>query len=225
VNLDFCSRKKVADNSQDPTLNLEYTGYPTGTLYLGFWSFIGEFGSALQILNNTYLGSFLLAVYLLFANILLVNLLIAMMADTYSVIRENSDLEWKFSRYSLIQEYSFANLLPPPLNLILYFIQMIYYIINCSFTKPHVLDMEGNGIYRKNKKEDNQVKELLEHYKEAFLEHEELNLKESVENSIQMVRDRVDLINLHRVEDRDYMESKFKSLEQLLQKISGEPNK
>jgi len=80
-------------------------------------------------------------------------------------------------------------------------------------------------LFRKNKKDEHQVRELLEHYKESFLEQEESNLKESVEHRIQTVRDRVDLINIHRAEDREYMESKFKSLENLLQKMAGEPNK
>ncbi|XP_062918446.1 transient receptor potential cation channel subfamily M member 4-like [Mobula hypostoma] len=67
--------------------------------------------------TNTYanwLVILLLTIFLLVANILLVNLLIAMFSYTFSKVQENSDIYWKFQRYKLIVEYHKRPALPPP---------------------------------------------------------------------------------------------------------------
>ncbi|PWA29909.1 hypothetical protein CCH79_00018945 [Gambusia affinis] len=56
----------------------------------------------------------LLVVYLLFTNIVLVNLLIAMFSATFSKVQEHSDIYWKFQRYNLIVEYHYRPCLAPP---------------------------------------------------------------------------------------------------------------
>ncbi|ELW47146.1 Transient receptor potential cation channel subfamily M member 4 [Tupaia chinensis] len=57
----------------------------------------------------------LLIVFLLVANILLVNLLIAMFSHTFGKVQGNSDLYWKTQRYSLIREFHSRPALAPPL--------------------------------------------------------------------------------------------------------------
>uniref|UniRef100_A0A4W3HMT6 Transient receptor potential cation channel, subfamily M, member 2 n=1 Tax=Callorhinchus milii TaxID=7868 RepID=A0A4W3HMT6_CALMI len=47
----------------------------------------------------------LLCIYLLFTNILLLNLLIAMFNYTFQLVQENTDKIWKFQRCHLIEEY------------------------------------------------------------------------------------------------------------------------
>lgn len=49
--------------------------------------------------------------------IVLINLLIAMMSNTYSRIEEQSDIEWKFGRAKLIQNMNRTLSTPSPLNL------------------------------------------------------------------------------------------------------------
>ncbi|XP_078093553.1 transient receptor potential cation channel subfamily M member 5-like [Mustelus asterias] len=56
----------------------------------------------------------LLTIFLLVANILLVNLLIAMFSYTFNKVQENSDIYWKFQRYNLIVEYHQRPALAPP---------------------------------------------------------------------------------------------------------------
>ncbi|XP_023205278.1 transient receptor potential cation channel subfamily M member 4-like [Xiphophorus maculatus] len=56
----------------------------------------------------------LLVIYLLFTNIVLVNLLIAMFSHTFSKVQEHSDIYWKFQRYNLIVEYHYRPCLAPP---------------------------------------------------------------------------------------------------------------
>ncbi|MBN3304855.1 TRPM5 protein, partial [Amia calva] len=56
----------------------------------------------------------LLVIYLLVANIVLLNLLIAMFSYTFSKVQERSDIYWKFQRYNLIVEYHSRPALAPP---------------------------------------------------------------------------------------------------------------
>ncbi|XP_061579658.1 transient receptor potential cation channel subfamily M member 2 isoform X2 [Cololabis saira] len=57
----------------------------------------------------------MLCIYLLFANILLLNLLIAIFNFTFQEVQDNTDRIWKFQRYQLIKEYHSRPVFPPPL--------------------------------------------------------------------------------------------------------------
>ncbi|XP_041856895.1 transient receptor potential cation channel subfamily M member 4a [Melanotaenia boesemani] len=65
-----------------------------------------------------WLVAILLVIYLLFSNIVLVNLLIAMFSYTFSKVQEHSDTYWKFQRYNLIVEYHSRPCLAPPFIII-----------------------------------------------------------------------------------------------------------
>ncbi|XP_077983335.1 short transient receptor potential channel 3-like [Glandiceps talaboti] len=66
---------------------------------------------------NSSMGFVLYAVFLL-ANLMLVNLCIAMMSDTYAKLQENIDVEWKFVRTTIWLQYIRGPVLPSPFNLI-----------------------------------------------------------------------------------------------------------
>ncbi|XP_008402157.1 transient receptor potential cation channel subfamily M member 2-like isoform X2 [Poecilia reticulata] len=61
-----------------------------------------------------WLTIIMLCVYLLFANILLINLLIAIFNYTFEEVHDNTDRIWKFQRYQLIKEYYSRPAPPPP---------------------------------------------------------------------------------------------------------------
>ncbi|XP_026232352.1 transient receptor potential cation channel subfamily M member 2 [Anabas testudineus] len=61
-----------------------------------------------------WLTIIMICVYLLFANILLLNLLIAIFNFTFQEVQDNTDRIWKFQRYELIKEYYSRPALPPP---------------------------------------------------------------------------------------------------------------
>ncbi|KAJ8033227.1 Ankyrin-1 [Holothuria leucospilota] len=56
--------------------------------------------------------------YLVITLIILINLLIAMMSDTYQRIQAQSDVEWKFGRAKLIRKMNRTSATPSPLNLL-----------------------------------------------------------------------------------------------------------
>ncbi|XP_060065040.1 transient receptor potential cation channel subfamily M member-like 2 [Ylistrum balloti] len=65
-----------------------------------------------------YVVPILMGFYMMIANILLLNLLIAMFSNTFQKVQENSDLYWCFQRFTLIYDYSCRPVLPPPLILV-----------------------------------------------------------------------------------------------------------
>ncbi|XP_039593324.1 transient receptor potential cation channel, subfamily N, member 1 isoform X2 [Polypterus senegalus] len=67
--------------------------------------------------------NFIFGVYLVVTVIVLINLLIAMMSDTYQRIQAQSDTEWKFGRAMLIRDMNRKSGTPSPFNLftVLYF--------------------------------------------------------------------------------------------------------
>ncbi|XP_077983196.1 short transient receptor potential channel 3-like [Glandiceps talaboti] len=66
---------------------------------------------------NSTMGFFLYGIFLL-ASLMLVNLCIAMMSDTFAKLQENIDIEWKFVRTTLWLQYIQGPVLPSPYNLI-----------------------------------------------------------------------------------------------------------
>uniref|UniRef100_A0A8D0GQK8 Ion transport domain-containing protein n=1 Tax=Sphenodon punctatus TaxID=8508 RepID=A0A8D0GQK8_SPHPU len=68
---------------------------------------------------------FVFGVYLIVTLIVLINLLIAMMSNTYQRIQAQSDTEWKFGRAVLIRDMTRKSGTPSPFNL---FTNLFYYI-------------------------------------------------------------------------------------------------
>ena len=65
-------------------------------LFVPLWGFLGEVGP-LDSFNTV--GDMWMLLYVFLTTVVLVNLLVAMMADTYSRVRENSQIEALAARY------------------------------------------------------------------------------------------------------------------------------
>ncbi|XP_077985600.1 short transient receptor potential channel 4-like [Glandiceps talaboti] len=81
-------------------------------------------------------GLILYAFYYVIAVVVLLNLLIAVMSDTYSKIEANADSEWKFSRSEMwVVFFEEGSTLPPPFNIlpslktVFGFFRSLYYLI------------------------------------------------------------------------------------------------
>jgi hypothetical protein len=66
----------------------------------------------------TVLVAPLVGLYLIVSNIMLVNLLIAMLSSTYARVEESSIELWRFQFYELVQEYHNRSVAPPPLSIV-----------------------------------------------------------------------------------------------------------
>ncbi|XP_041056739.1 transient receptor potential cation channel subfamily M member 2 isoform X2 [Carcharodon carcharias] len=104
----------------------------------------------------------LLCLFLLFSNILLLNLLIAMFNYTFQLIQENTDKIWKFQRYPLIEEYYCRPPAPPPFIIF-----------------SHVFLLIEQMTKRKAKQKHNKFKKQLDDKEEAELLTWEAIIKEN----------------------------------------------
>ncbi|XP_046862983.1 serine/threonine-protein phosphatase 6 regulatory ankyrin repeat subunit A-like [Xenia sp. Carnegie-2017] len=81
--------------------------------------------------------------YCLITIIVLINLLIAMMSDTYRRIQAQSDLEWKFGRAKLIRSLEQSTLTPAPLNLLTTawkYIRLVHKL-RCVCCRPDIIEV------------------------------------------------------------------------------------
>ncbi|KAL1527371.1 hypothetical protein AB1Y20_016041 [Prymnesium parvum] len=94
-----------------PTLGARQTGElatweSTGPFQLPFWAMFGEFGELADVSEHgSWPGTALLWSYTFVSQVLMVNLLIAMMTETYQNIKQNADDEWKFRRVFIVDEF------------------------------------------------------------------------------------------------------------------------
>ncbi|XP_040913185.1 transient receptor potential cation channel subfamily M member 2 [Toxotes jaculatrix] len=78
-----------------------------------------------------WLTIIMLCIYLLFANILLLNLLIAIFNFTFQEVQDNTDRIWKFQRYELIKEYHSRPAAPPPFIILSHLYLFIRNVVLC----------------------------------------------------------------------------------------------
>ncbi|CAD5115014.1 DgyrCDS4036 [Dimorphilus gyrociliatus] len=99
-------------------------------IYIPYWQMYGDLfldhvegnsdncnstiGSDNPCPKKSVLAVVLFAIYMVITNVLLLNLLIAMFANTFERVQENSEKVWKYYRYNLIQEYFDRPTLAPP---------------------------------------------------------------------------------------------------------------
>ncbi|XP_055975296.1 transient receptor potential cation channel subfamily M member 2 isoform X2 [Sorex fumeus] len=129
----------------------------------------------------------LLCLYLLFTNILLLNLLIAMFNYTFQQVQEHTDQIWKFQRHDLIEEYQDRPPAPPPLILLSHL---------HLFVKRVVLKIPARRHRQlKNKLEKNEEAALLSwelYLKESYLQSQQLLQRQRPEHKIQDISGKVD---------------------------------
>ena len=70
----------------------------------------------------------ILAMWLIFSNVLLINLLIAKFNNIYLSVEAKSSILWKFNRYSVIEEFRLKPLLPAPVIVISHLRKLIKFV-------------------------------------------------------------------------------------------------
>ncbi|XP_074859743.1 transient receptor potential cation channel subfamily M member 2 [Carettochelys insculpta] len=160
-----------------------------------------------------WLTVILLCLYLLFTNILLLNLLIAMFNYTFQQVQEHTDQIWKFQRHDLIEEYHGRPAAPPPfilLNHLQLFVKRV--LLRQRPKRPKQL---------KEKLEKNEEAALLSwemYLKENYLQHRQSQEKQNMEQKIRDIADRVDelaeLLDLDGVKRTGLVEQRLSGLEE-----------
>ncbi|XP_067431535.1 transient receptor potential cation channel subfamily M member 4-like isoform X2 [Thunnus thynnus] len=152
-----------------------------------------------RTLYSNWLVVILLVIYLLVTNILLINLLIAMFSYTFSEVQANSDIYWKFQRYTLIVQYHSRPSLAPPLIIFSHINLFIKRTIRkVPSVKIHhfVLQLKGKAANRLMTWETIQ--------KEDFLTAQNKIQKSSDSERLKRMSVKVDGVVKHLTETRDF---------------------
>ncbi|CAH2076053.1 unnamed protein product, partial [Iphiclides podalirius] len=95
---------------------------------------------------TNYLFKIVFGIYMLVSVVVLINLLIAMMSDTYQRIQAQSDIEWKYGLSKLIRNMHRTNTAPSPLNLVTTWLMWLIHRCKSRLTKkkrPSLVHMIG----------------------------------------------------------------------------------
>ncbi|XP_066542683.1 transient receptor potential cation channel subfamily M member 2-like [Hoplias malabaricus] len=163
-----------------------------------------------------WLTIIMLCVYLLFANILLLNLLIAIFNYTFTEVQDNTDIIWKLQRNELIREYYSRPALPPPFILLSHLYILVKRV--CLQNSP-----DKNSEFRQ-KLTPEKEKNLLSwesSMKENYLALQRQNRNQSVEHRIQDTAEKVGIISELLEQDHEYgSDGMAKRLAQLEEQVS-----
>eukprot|EP00026_Physarum_polycephalum_P000719 Phypoly_transcript_00720.p1 GENE.Phypoly_transcript_00720~~Phypoly_transcript_00720.p1 ORF type:complete len:1269 (+),score=165.16 Phypoly_transcript_00720:288-4094(+) len=173
--------------------------FPNGSMGAGFTAILGDLGNdTMEWMTHTRFGVAVVLLYSLVTQVMLVNLLIAMMGNTYTVVKDNSDKEWKFYRYTLIADYNASSTCPPPFNII----YMIYRKVK-RFRNRYALPKPPSTSNEKA------VNKIMKDATERVIEQEEAKVKYALPAVSGSIHEHMRLLNTQRDNDRLYLEQKM----------------
>uniref|UniRef100_A0A3Q2DQ28 Transient receptor potential cation channel, subfamily M, member 1b n=2 Tax=Cyprinodon variegatus TaxID=28743 RepID=A0A3Q2DQ28_CYPVA len=157
---------------------------------------------------GAWLTPAIMACYLLVANILLVNLLIAVFNNTFFEVKSISNQVWKFQRYQLIMTFHDRPILPPPLIILSH----LYILFNRLFRRcvkkkqEGELDEKDRGLkLRLNPEELKNLYEFEEQCVEEHFREKEDEQQSSSDERIKVTSERVEnmAMRLEEVNERE----------------------
>ncbi|XP_049876563.1 transient receptor potential cation channel trpm isoform X10 [Pectinophora gossypiella] len=133
-----------------------------------------------------------MTVYLLIANILLINLLIAVFNNIFNEVNEVSHQVWMFQRFTVVMEYEQKPVLPPPLIIFCHIYATCKWITRNVSHKRFQYD---NGLKLFLEKEDmERLYDFEEECVEGYFREQEVKLSNSMEERVRNTTDRVENI-------------------------------
>uniref|UniRef100_A0A8C6N8L4 Transient receptor potential cation channel subfamily M member 3 n=1 Tax=Melopsittacus undulatus TaxID=13146 RepID=A0A8C6N8L4_MELUD len=156
---------------------------------------------------GAWLTPAIMACYLLVANILLVNLLIAVFNNTFFEVKSISNQVWKFQRYQLIMTFHDRPVLPPPMIIFSH----IYIIIKriCCRCRKGEGDQDERDRGLKLFLNDEELKKLYEFEEqcvEEYFQEKEDEQQSSNDERIRVTSERVENMSmrLEEVNEREH---------------------
>jgi transient receptor potential cation channel subfamily M member 3 len=145
-----------------------------------------------------------MSMYLLIANILLINLLIAVFNNIFNETNSISHQVWMFQRFTVVMEYQQKPVLPPPLIAFCHFYSLLKYLIRKTKNLKEVRD---NGLKLFLEKDDlEKLYDFEEECVEGFFHEQNCILQQSTEERIRNTDDRVETMT-QKIEDINVKEN------------------
>ncbi|KAI1889620.1 hypothetical protein AGOR_G00164800 [Albula goreensis] len=157
---------------------------------------------------GAWLTPAIMACYLLVANILLVNLLIAVFNNTFFEVKSISNQVWKFQRYQLIMTFHDRPVLPPPLIIFSHiYIVLKRLCCRCRRRQEGDLDERDHGLkLALNPEELKNLYEFEEQCVEEYFREKEDEEQSSNNERIRVTSERVENMSmrLEEVNEREH---------------------
>jgi transient receptor potential cation channel subfamily M member 3 len=164
----------------------------------------GENPDQKPCLPGQWITPIAMAMYLLIANILLINLLIAVFNNIFNETNSISHQVWMFQRFTVVMEYQQKPVLPPPLIAFCHFYSLLKY---CIRKTKNLKEVRDNGLKLFLERDD---LEKLYDFEEECVEgyfHEQNNiLLQSTEERIKNTDERVETMT-QKIEDINIKEN------------------
>ncbi|KAI8420340.1 hypothetical protein MSG28_008865 [Choristoneura fumiferana] len=145
-----------------------------------------------KCVTGRWITPIVMTIYLLVANILLINLLIAVFNNIFNEVNEVSHQVWMFQRFTVVMEYERKPVLPPPI------IIFCHIYATCKWVTRNVSHQRfqyDNGLKLFLEKEDmERLYDFEEECVEGYFREQEVKLSNSMEERVRNTTDRVEHI-------------------------------
>ncbi|XP_050299656.1 transient receptor potential cation channel trpm isoform X2 [Anthonomus grandis grandis] len=145
-----------------------------------------------------WISPVIMSVYLLVANILLINLLIAVFNNIFNEVNSIAHQVWMFQRFTVVMEYEQKPLLPPPFIIFCHIFLLIKYIRRKLEGKEESYD-NGLKLFL-DRDEMERLYDFEEDCVEGYFAEQENKLQQSTEERIKVTTERIEHLT-QKVED------------------------
>ncbi|XP_034942381.1 transient receptor potential cation channel trpm isoform X2 [Chelonus insularis] len=167
----------------------------------------GDEPGMIPCLPGRWITPAVMSMYLLVANILLINLLIAVFNNIFIEVNAVAHQVWMFQRFTVVMEYEQKPVLPPPLIVINHIYLLVKYIMR-YITQHEMRSVEtyDNGLKLFLEADDmERLYDFEEDCVEGYFREQELKLQMSTEERVKLTTERVE--NMYqKIEDIDKKE-------------------
>ncbi|XP_055631073.1 transient receptor potential cation channel trpm isoform X5 [Toxorhynchites rutilus septentrionalis] len=164
----------------------------------------GEDPSQPQCVTGHWVTPIAMSMYLLIANILLINLLIAVFNNIFIEVNAVSHQVWMFQRFTVVMEYQQKPVLPPPLIAFCHCYSFLRYLIRKA---KGLQQSRDNGLKLFLEKEDmERLYDFEEECIEGYFREQDILLQQSTEERIKNTDERVENMS-QKIEDINQKEN------------------
>ncbi|KAK9299484.1 hypothetical protein QLX08_007502 [Tetragonisca angustula] len=168
----------------------------------------GDEPGMIPCLPGRWITPAVMSIYLLIANILLINLLIAVFNNIFNEVNAVAHQVWMFQRFTVVMEYEQKPVLPPPLIVVCHIYLVVKYLLRyVTQGKASTGETYDNGLKLFLEADDmERLYDFEEDCVEGYFREQELKLQMSTEERVKITTERVE--NMHsKIEDIDKKEN------------------
>ncbi|XP_033175716.1 transient receptor potential cation channel trpm isoform X8 [Bombus impatiens] len=168
----------------------------------------GDEPGMIPCLPGRWITPTVMSIYLLVANILLINLLIAVFNNIFNEVNAVAHQVWMFQRFTVVMEYEQKPVLPPPLIVVCHIYLVVKYLLRyVTQGKANTGETYDNGLKLFLEADDmERLYDFEEDCVEGYFREQELKLQMSTEERVKITTERVE--NMHsKIEDIDKKEN------------------